>query len=121
MSAALRAELTRAAEAGGPAGRLAAEALSDGPQHRRLAAAIRALAAYRGPSSSTCPSDAARAVGGEGWRDLMPMARDLARELARAGHVTITQRGAALDPDEPWRGPVRIRTRQPELPPTWAS
>ena len=54
-------------------------------------------------------SDAARAVGGEHWRDLMDDARDIARELARDGHVEISQKGGLLDPDTPWRGPIRIR------------
>jgi Protein of unknown function (DUF3253) len=77
----------------------------------RLRAAILALAADRGPSSSICPSDAARAVGGDGWRDLMEDARDVARTMARAGRVEVTQRGEVLDPDAPWRGAVRIRIR----------
>jgi Protein of unknown function (DUF3253) len=77
----------------------------------RLRAAILSLAAERGPSSSICPSDAARAVGGDGWRDLMEDARDVARTMARAGRVEVTQRGEVLDPDAPWRGPVRIRIK----------
>lgn len=79
---------------------------SDGP---RLRSAILDLAAARGPDSSICPSDAARAVGGENWRDLMDDARELARELAKSGVVQITQRGAVLDPGGTWRGPIRIR------------
>jgi hypothetical protein len=70
-----------------------------------------ALARERAPSKTICPSDAARAVGGENWRDLMDQARDTARELAKAGAVEITQRGEVLDPDADWRGPIRIRAR----------
>ena len=70
-----------------------------------------ALARERAPSKTICPSDAARAVGGENWRDLMDQARDIARELAKAGDVEITQRGEVLDPDADWRGPIRIRAR----------
>jgi hypothetical protein len=81
----------------------------DGAQ--RLRQAILTMARARGPSSSICPSDAARAVGGENWRDLMGQARDTARELARAGDVEITQGGEVLDPDATWRGPIRIRAR----------
>jgi hypothetical protein len=76
-----------------------------------LRASILELARERGPSKSICPSDAARAVGGEGWRDLMDQARDTARELARSGDVVVTQRGETLDPDAEWHGPVRIRIR----------
>jgi hypothetical protein len=41
----------------------------------------------------------------------MDQARDVARELARAGDVEITQQGSVLDPDATWRGPIRIRAR----------
>jgi hypothetical protein len=77
----------------------------------RLRAAILDLARARGPAKTICPSDAARAVGGEQWRDLMDDARDVARELARAGDVEITQGGEVVDPDGAWRGPIRIRAR----------
>lgn len=105
-------ELTRIADGGGPGAAAARTALDDGPLARRLRAAIRALAEHRGPNSSTCPSDAARAVGGENWRESMDQARELARELARAGEVEITQGGEVVDPQGDWRGPVRIRTRK---------
>ena len=75
--------------------------------------AILRLAGERGPSKTICPSDAARAIGGDAWRDLMPDARETARELAREGSVDITQKGVALDPDAQWRGPIRIRIRRP--------
>lgn len=84
--------------------------------HRtRLAAALTALARSRAPRGSTiCPSDAARAVGGEAWRGLMPLAREVARDLARDGVVEVTQRGRALDPRSEWRGPIRVGA----VPPT---
>lgn len=74
----------------------------------RLQTAIRDLLAAR--TGSICPSEAARAVGGADWRELMEPARDAARLLARAGEVEITQRGAVLDPDGMFRGPIRIRS-----------
>ena len=74
--------------------------------------AILRLADERGPSKTICPSDAARAIGGDEWRDLMPDARETARELANEGRVEITQKGKAIDPNEPWRGPIRIRIRR---------
>ena len=77
--------------------------------NQRLRAAILDLARERGPDKTICPSDAARAIGGDDWRDLMDDARDVARELAREGDVEITQKGEVLDPDAAWRGPIRIR------------
>jgi hypothetical protein len=81
----------------------------DGSAGERLETAILALARHRGPDSSICPSDAARAIGGAEWRDLMPEARETARELARRGRVQITSRGHVLAPDTDWTGPIRIR------------
>jgi hypothetical protein len=75
----------------------------------KLRTAILELARRRGPSSSICPSDAARAVGGDDWRALMAEARDVSRSLARDGEVVITQGGDVVDPDADWRGPIRIR------------
>ena len=79
--------------------------------NQRLRTTILELARERGPDKTICPSDAARAIGGDDWRDLMDDARDVARELARAGDVEISQKGTVLDPDQPWRGPIRIRIR----------
>jgi hypothetical protein len=73
----------------------------------RLAAAMRALLRNRRPDSSICPSDAARVVGGESWRDLMDAAREVAAELARQGVVTVRQRGADVDLPAAV-GPVRL-------------
>ncbi|AQA05455.1 S-adenosylmethionine tRNA ribosyltransferase [Mycobacterium sp. MS1601] len=81
-----------------------------GPPRQRLEEVIRELTTRRGPDSSICPSDAARMVGGQGWRELMDDARATARALARAGEVEITQGGNTVDPDVDWHGPVRIRT-----------
>ncbi|MEH3139904.1 MAG: DUF3253 domain-containing protein [Mycobacterium kyogaense] len=109
MSDRLRSELQTIADGSGPHADTARIALGDGPLERRLDAAIRALAGHRGAASSTCPSDAARAVGGADWRAAMDAAREISRGLARRGLVQITQRGEVLDPDGDWRGPIRIR------------
>jgi Protein of unknown function (DUF3253) len=78
---------------------------------QRLRAAILELARERGPAKTICPSDAARAVGGENWRDLMDDARDIARDLAGHGEVEIMLKGEVLDPNATWRGPIRIRAK----------
>ena len=78
---------------------------------QQLRDAILTLARERAPAKTICPSDAARAVGGDQWRDLMDEARDIARDLANVGEVDIMQRGEVIDPNAQWRGPIRIRAR----------
>ena len=73
-----------------------------------LEATILELLAARAAASSICPSEAARAVGGPEWRDLMEPARQAARRLVEAGQVELTQGGEAVDPATA-RGPIRIR------------
>ncbi len=85
------------------------EETSEEGTHKRLRAAMRALLRARPVTSSICPSDAARIVGGPRWRTLLPQARVVARDTAHAGEVIITQRGQELDPANDWRGPIRIR------------
>ncbi|HIW28748.1 MAG TPA: DUF3253 domain-containing protein [Candidatus Luteococcus avicola] len=72
----------------------------------RLAAAIRALLRHR-DGSTICPSDAARVVGGEGWRDLMGLAREVAGELAAQGQIRVQQKGVDVDPATA-KGPIRL-------------
>ena len=75
---------------------------------RQLEATILELLAARAATSTICPSDAARAVGDEKWRDLMEPARRAARRLVDAGEVEITQGGSVVDPATA-KGPIRIR------------
>ncbi|MFG6446226.1 DUF3253 domain-containing protein [Microbacterium sp. P06] len=79
-----------------------------------LEAAILELLDKRAATSTICPSDAARAVGGEQWRDQMDAARAAARRLEAAGVVDITQGGEVVDPLTA-RGPIRIRKRPSPL------
>ena len=109
MSSDPHGELVRVADGSGPGAGRAKTALGDGSTADRLRAAILALACHRGPNSSICPSDAARAVGGRDWRDLTEQSRSIAFELAGDGDVQITQRGAVVDPSRPAGGPIRIR------------
>ncbi|MBC2934248.1 DUF3253 domain-containing protein [Nocardioides sp. zg-1228] len=79
---------------------------------RRLEASILELLARRAPTSTICPSDAARAVGdADSWRELMEPARRAARRLVDRGRVEITQGGRVVDPAAA-TGPIRIRLRR---------
>lgn len=75
----------------------------------RLEEEILSLLAARKNGATICPSEAARAVGGDDtWRDLMEPARRAARRLVAAGEVEVTQAGHVVDPSTA-RGPIRIR------------
>ena len=80
---------------------------------RRLELAILDLLARRASTSTICPSEAARVVGGdddEGWPPLMEPARQAAQRLVASGEVVVTQGGQVVDPSTA-RGPIRIRRR----------
>lgn len=69
---------------------------------------ILTLLSRRAATATICPSDVARDVGGDDWRDLMEPVRQAARRLVARGEVEITQRGAVVDPSTA-KGPIRIR------------
>ncbi|MEN9799013.1 MAG: hypothetical protein RL653_2709 [Pseudomonadota bacterium] len=75
-----------------------------------LEAAILGLLAARARGSTLCPSEVARAQGGEDWRALMEPVREAARRLVAAGRLDITQGGRAVDPSTA-KGPIRLRLR----------
>lgn len=75
---------------------------------RRLEGVIVELLRARGRGRSICPSEAARAAGGDDWKNLMEPAREAARRLAARDVVEITQRGRVVDGSTA-RGPVRVR------------
>ena len=78
------------------------------PSDDLVAETILTLVAERGQGKTICPSEAARDVGADDWRDLMPAARDAAGRLAAAGQVEVTQGGTVVDVATA-RGPVRFR------------
>jgi hypothetical protein len=82
----------------------------DGSLHdrTRIADTIRRLVAARGAASSLCPSEVARTLFADRWREAMQAVRDVARQLAADGEIAITQRGRPVDPRGVWRGPIRL-------------
>ena len=73
----------------------------------QLERAILDLLAQRGPIKTICPSEAAKAVNADTWRDLMEPARRAARRLVARGEATILQAGREVDPSTA-KGPIRI-------------
>lgn len=83
--------------------------MSAAPSRADARAAIRDLLARRAAGATICPSEAARALGGDdGFRPLMALVREAAADLVAAGEVEVTQRGAVVDLAVA-RGPVRLR------------
>lgn len=79
---------------------------------RALEDGIRSKLASRATTSTICPSEVAREVGGEDWAQLMEPTREAARRLVAAGEVQITQRGSVVDPSTA-KGPIRIGRARP--------
>lgn len=78
---------------------------TDDGRSTRLAAAIRTILRGR-PTGSMCPSEAARIAGGESWRALMPLVREIARAMHDAGEIRIQQGGLDVPPGV--SGPIRL-------------
>lgn len=71
------------------------------PDSALIEETILRLAAERGESRTLCPSEAARALGGDkpdGWGPLMQPVRRVAVALAEAGRIVIYRKGKPVDP-----------------------
>ena len=79
-----------------------------GPTDAALEQSVLQLLDARAGDATICPSEAARAVGGDDWRPLMEPARAAARRLVARGLVEITQAGHVVDGSTA-KGPIRIR------------
>ncbi len=78
------------------------------PTPAQIHSAIQRLLNERGAGKSICPSEVARALDADEWRDLMDAVRDEAASMARRGDIVITQGSVVVDPDA-LRGPIRLR------------
>ncbi|MCP4744429.1 MAG: DUF3253 domain-containing protein, partial [Actinomycetales bacterium] len=79
-----------------------------GPQDIALEESIVRLLDQRQAGATICPSEAAKFVGDDNWRELMEPARRAARRLVARGEAEITQQGRVVDPSTV-KGPIRIR------------
>jgi len=80
----------------------------DDPVRTDAERAILDLLAQRDPGKTICPSEAARALGGDdGFRPLMGLVREAAGALRDRGEIAVTQRGRAVDPATA-TGPIRL-------------
>ena len=86
------------------------------PDDADLEATILKLTAERGEGRTICPSEAARALGGDhpdGWGPLMQPIRRVAVRLMKEGRIVITRKGRPVDPDD-FRGVYRLRLPETE-------
>ena len=79
------------------------------PTHTQIEAALLAITMQRGPTSSACPSEVARALSPTAWRALMPHVREVALQMAQRGLLDISQGGQSVALDGSWKGPIRIK------------
>ncbi|MES2829832.1 MAG: DUF3253 domain-containing protein [Bacteroidota bacterium] len=77
--------------------------------HLKISRTIIAVAEQRGPEKSTCPSEIARMLFPEDWRNHMKEVVDVAIDLNNKNKVIITQNGVPIDVNH-IKGPIRIKT-----------
>lgn len=80
------------------------------PDAARIADTMLSLVAERGAGKTICPSEVARALGGDhpdGWGPLMKPVRKVAVALAHEGRIAIRRKGRKVDPDD-FRGVYRL-------------
>lgn len=68
------------------------------------------MATQRDADKTICPSEVARNLFPENWRNRMQNIRDAAFELQIENQIQILQKGKLIDP-ETSKGPIRIRIR----------
>ena len=93
------------------------QAPSDAGLRKRAAACIRALLTRRARNAADsgsqtrqptiCPSDVARTIAGERWRDSMQLVRAVAAELIAQGSLRALQRGHEVSLQDA-KGPIRL-------------
>lgn len=115
---AARARVQCAKEALGERGHPYWEEPTAAAQRKRATATIRALLARRNRRAAAsgedraaqptiCPSDVARTIGGEHWREYMQLVREVAAGLVERGELRVLQRGREVAIDTA-RGPIRL-------------
>lgn len=77
--------------------------------HQVIENTILSTAAQRGLDKSTCPSEIARMLFPEDWREHMKEIVEVAIDLQHQGKLAITQKGKPIDTSK-ITGPIRIKT-----------
>ena len=78
-------------------------------QHNRdISSTILDIATQRGTEKTTCPSEIARKLFPDDWREQMKNVVDVAIDLHNQGKIVITQKGMPIDVNR-IIGPIRIK------------
>jgi hypothetical protein len=64
----------------------------------------------RGEGKTICPSEVARKLYPESWREELEHVRQIARKLVKEEKIVITQAGQVIDPDS-FKGAIRLRLK----------
>jgi len=64
----------------------------------------------RGEGKTICPSEVARKLYSDTWREEMEHVRQIARKLVKEEKIVITQAGQEVDPDS-FKGAIRLRLK----------
>lgn len=64
----------------------------------------------RDEGKTICPSEVARKLYPENWREEMEHVRQIARKLVKEDKIAITQAGQVVDPDN-FKGAIRLRLK----------
>ncbi len=75
---------------------------------KKISEAILALVEERGVLKSICPSDVARALFADNWRDEMDAVREVAQDLSDRGLIKVTQKGREIKNVREAHGPIRL-------------
>ncbi len=66
----------------------------------------------RGFKKTYCPSEVARKLFPENWREKMNLVREIADELVKSGKLVVLQKGEiSLTPPSKLSGPIRLQKK----------
>jgi hypothetical protein len=74
---------------------------------QRIRTTLLGLLQKRGAGKTICPSEVARQLGGETWRNLMPDVRAVGTRLMDEGKIVTLQKGKVVDVRTA-KGPIRF-------------
>ncbi len=77
------------------------------PTDKKISDEILEMLLRRDAGKTICPSEVARALFPDGWREEMDHVRSVAKELVKSGKIVITQAGQEVDPDD-FKGAIRL-------------